>query len=243
VLRRKSGFTTYITPPTPVGVPLDTLYPQQAEEQTPVEFPVDVHFIDALVDVRVQRVSDGRVIAAWRQELGAYRVARPAPAPAAAGPSSQPVEQVAHAWTAVVGDAGADLARWIEAPQVEVTRPLWLMRVGPPSAVAATRRAIDLADHGDWRAAEAAFREALAAAPRDPRSHANLAVALERRGDRAGAWAELKAAVALERPGEVRCANVLHEFTRTFLPAAPPEVLLRQSTSAPSRAPAIAPSP
>ncbi|HEY3356944.1 MAG TPA: hypothetical protein VGQ83_27085 [Polyangia bacterium] len=231
VTRNATGFTTYIAPPTPIGQVEGALYPSQRLEHATVEFPVDMHFIDALVGVQIVRAADGEIIASWRQDLGAYKVARPTPAPRAA-PGSQPLEQEPPAWGAVLAEAGGDLARWVQAPKVEVSRPLWLVRKGPPAAVAATRQGLDAAAGSAWEAAEAAFRTAVAAAPGDPRTHANLAVALERRGDRAAAYAELKAAARLER-GEARFANVLHDFNRTYLPAAAPHP---GPASAPARA-------
>jgi len=259
------GFSTYITPPTPTGVPDDTFYPRLPQEHAVVRFPTHQHLIDAEVGLRVTRVADGRVLAAWQQDVGAYRVARPAPTPADVGAASRPVawkpdglrptgsiaggqgnpsrvpisvEEVAPAWALVTADAGDEVARWMASPRVEVERPLWEIRSGP--ARGPMRSGLAAAQRGDWPRAETEFRAAVQAAPRDPRPHANLGVVLERRGDRAGAYASLRTAARLERSGESRFARLLHEFRRTFL-VTEAEAGIARRAAPPASAPATAP--
>jgi hypothetical protein len=239
VSRPKTGFGVYMAPPSPTGVPDGTLYPLQAEEKAVMLNPLEHHLVESEVRLEVVRVRDGKLLAAWRQDLGAYRVERPAPGKREGGarvPGSQPAEEVPPAWLAVLGEVGDEVVRWLEAPTVAAERPVWKIESGP--AKAATRRGIAAAAADDWAAAEAAFRDALGRAPGDPRAHANLAVALERRGDRGGARAALREAARLDRQG-VRFAGVLHEFARSFLP--PPDPAARVTIPASAPAPASPP--
>ena len=237
VSQPKTGFGVYMTPPTPTGVPDGAFYPLLAQEKAVMLNPLEQHLVESEVRLEVVRVRDGRLLAAWRQDLGAYRVDRPAPGKRTSGvaaPSSQGAEEVPPAWVAVLNEVGGDVVRWLEAPPVTAERPVWKIDKGP--AKAATWRGIDAARGDDWSAAEAAFREALVRAPGDPRAHANLAVALERRGDRAGAHAALREAARLDRKG-VRFAGVLHDFARSFLPPPDPAARVKIPASAPASAP------
>jgi len=56
IVRPKTGFSAYITPPTPTGMPDGVLYPTQATEHTTVEMPVVQHFIDA-IDLELGRAT------------------------------------------------------------------------------------------------------------------------------------------------------------------------------------------
>jgi hypothetical protein len=138
------------------------------------------------------------------------------------------------------------MVHWLDEPRVEVERPLWLIPRGPREAVAATRRGLDAVANGVWDVAERELRAAVAAFGDDPRTHANLAVVLERRGDRVGARAELHAAARLERGAESRFGRLLHEFNRTFLSFATGPLGRRaasQPAGAPASQPANAPAP
>jgi hypothetical protein len=236
VSRPKTGFSTYMAPPTPTGVPEGAFYPLQPEEKAVVLNPLEEHLVESEVRLEVVRVRDGRLLAAWRQDLGALRTSRPAPGQrgSVGAAASQPAEEVPPAWLAVMNEVGGDLVHWLEAPAVAAERPLWKIGSGP--AKASTRRGIESARDDDWATAEAAFREALSRAPADPRAHANLAVALERRGDRAGARAVLREAARLDRKG-VRFAGVLHDFARSFLPPPDPAARVTIPASAPASAP------
>jgi hypothetical protein len=243
VTRPATGVKFYLAPETPTGIPEGVLYPDRAEEKASVVTPVDQQLIDAVVEMALVRPGDGKLVASWRQHLGSYRVWRPLEG---AAPASQPQgrpEQETPAWTAVLEAIGGDVRRWIEAPVVAAERPLWRVDRGP--AAAATASGLAAARGGQWPAAEASFREAVGLAVNDPRTHANLAVALERRGERDQAHAELRAAARLESNGGVRFAILLHEFEHTFLPAFAVEPVIRQGpgTAASGTAPATAPAP
>jgi hypothetical protein len=234
VSRPKTGFGTYITPPSPTGVPEGELYPLQAQEKTVIFNPLEQHMFETEVRLEVVRVRDGKVLAAWRQDLGAFRVDRPAPGKREGHRGAPGTEEVPPGWQALLDEVGGEVVRWLQAPEVVAERAVWKIDAGP--AKVPTRRGIDAARADDWGGAEAAFREALALAPGDPRTHANLAVALERRGDRAGARAELGAAARLDKG--VRFAGVLHDFAKSFLPPPDPKARVQIPASAPASAPA-----
>jgi hypothetical protein len=234
VSRPKTGFGTYITPPSPTGVPEGELYPLQARERAVIFNPLEQHMFDTEVRLEIVRVRDGKVLAAWRQDLGAFRVDRPPPGKREGNRAPAGTEEISPAWQAVLGEVGGQVVRWLEAPQVAAERPVWRIDSGP--AKAATRRGIAAAVADDWAGAETAFREALSLAPGDARTHANLAVALERRGDRAGARAELREAARLDKG--VRHAGVLHDFSRSYLPPPDPKARVQIPASAPASAPA-----
>lgn len=109
----------------------------------------------------------------------------PGPAPASATPASAAVRQACTEAAALMGEGSFEQARErLAALGAEA---------GHPEAL--QMRGVTFAAQGDWSAAAAAYREALAADPTFATAHYNLACALARQGKPAEALAALQSAV------------------------------------------------